>query len=525
MGLFGSDTPGAPSLLDYVGSFLFAHELPSYVNNEFQQRAAAQAQAQQQNALKSYLYNDAFGSDFGGGLPKYRGSTALTQQYGGAPGATAQSGAAIAASQPAQAGAYGSAPVAGIASMGTPANGGGIPTTAPRTNSTAYTGDDGNILYNADGSPRSYQQLQNDRRFIGLQMDPAAAGMLKAWSDAAQARAPKWDFHNDQYFNTNADDPTAGSRRVGTGMDNTTGIYTSVDPATGQVVAHSAQGFNPMIADVTGAKQRATSDATNASELQYAPQIDRAKAYATIDPAIALRQQQLEQDAGIGARAAGAKAAAEAAGKAPYTPYTFQGPNGPVNTTTSNYLGQVGAAGNPGIIGRDAGQLNAIRTDNEADNTDIRAYNATNNNIQNNLDLLKKGGLQLNPIQNAWHGLEAKTGLGNMIGDPQAANYNNFQSSIQDIVNKSLLLNKGTQTEGDAQRAAKAILSNINDQSVVEARLQQIQQLNEKAIAERQAAIRQRNAGYVVQPGPANPSYTADQLAAEAARRRAQGGY
>ena len=53
-------------------------------------------------------------------------------------------------------------------------------------------------------------------------------------------------------------------------------------------------------------------------------------------------------------------------------------------------------------------------------------------------------------------------------------------------------LNKGTQTEGDADRALKEILSNKTDEKIVITRLKEIQRINERAIKNRKRAINRR---------------------------------
>jgi hypothetical protein len=60
-------------------------------------------------------------------------------------------------------------------------------------------------------------------------------------------------------------------------------------------------------------------------------------------------------------------------------------------------------------------------------------------------------------------------------------NYARFQADVQRMVNESLRLNKGVQTEGDAQRAAEEILRNLNDPGVVRTQLTRLRDLNQSA--------------------------------------------
>ncbi|MNY53581.1 hypothetical protein D3C86_1893470 [compost metagenome] len=54
-------------------------------------------------------------------------------------------------------------------------------------------------------------------------------------------------------------------------------------------------------------------------------------------------------------------------------------------------------------------------------------------------------------------------------------------STLEKLRNDSLRLNKGVQTEGDAQRAWNELLANINDPKLVEQRLGEILAINQRA--------------------------------------------
>ncbi len=55
------------------------------------------------------------------------------------------------------------------------------------------------------------------------------------------------------------------------------------------------------------------------------------------------------------------------------------------------------------------------------------------------------------------------------------------KSTIQKIVNQSLMLAKGVQTEGDAQREAATIVDNLNDTKTVRAALNRLVEINERS--------------------------------------------
>lgn len=61
--------------------------------------------------------------------------------------------------------------------------------------------------------------------------------------------------------------------------------------------------------------------------------------------------------------------------------------------------------------------------------------------------------------------------------------YASLRADLEKIRNDSLRLNKGVQTEGDAQRAWNELLTNLNDPSLVRQRLGEIEAYNQQAIA------------------------------------------
>ena len=68
------------------------------------------------------------------------------------------------------------------------------------------------------------------------------------------------------------------------------------------------------------------------------------------------------------------------------------------------------------------------------------------------------------------------------ISNENSQNLATFKATLEKLRNDSLRLNKGVQTDGDAQRAWDELLANINDTKVVSKRLKEIQGLNERAV-------------------------------------------
>ncbi len=88
------------------------------------------------------------------------------------------------------------------------------------------------------------------------------------------------------------------------------------------------------------------------------------------------------------------------------------------------------------------------------------------------------------------------------IATPGDVNYNEWQADLTKIVNESLRLNKGVQTEGDAQRAANELMS-ANDPATAAAALKRLANFNRQAVElqQRKAALINGNYGRTTSPG------------------------
>jgi hypothetical protein len=89
------------------------------------------------------------------------------------------------------------------------------------------------------------------------------------------------------------------------------------------------------------------------------------------------------------------------------------------------------------------------------------------------------GKLELGPVRNL------QSAGRNLVGmsDETSRNFATFKAKMENLRNATLLLNRGVQTEGDAQRAFNELFANLNDPAVVSQRLAEIQKLNERAAA------------------------------------------
>jgi hypothetical protein len=120
---------------------------------------------------------------------------------------------------------------------------------------------------------------------------------------------------------------------------------------------------------------------------------------------------------------------------------------------------------------------------------DLEAVQTSNAlSLQTPLDQMGQGKLKLGPVANAL--APARNFLG--MSDESSRNYASFRANLEKLRNDSLKLNKGVQTEGDAQRAWNELLPNLNDPELVKQRLAEIQDINARAVRLRAQAINQR---------------------------------
>lgn len=109
---------------------------------------------------------------------------------------------------------------------------------------------------------------------------------------------------------------------------------------------------------------------------------------------------------------------------------------------------------------------------------------------------VESGQLNLGPIKNIVSEVRNFAGR----SDPNSRNYASFKAGLEKLRNDSLRLNKGMQTEGDAQRAWNELLANINDEGLVQQRLAEIDSINRRAIDNKRAIVSQRRSSQNVGP-------------------------
>jgi hypothetical protein len=136
---------------------------------------------------------------------------------------------------------------------------------------------------------------------------------------------------------------------------------------------------------------------------------------------------------------------------------------------------------------------------------------------------LSSGELNVGPVSNLWNSARNATGFSNQ----ESVNFNSFKTTLERMRNDSLRLNKGVQTEGDAQRVWNELMGNINDPQVVRQRLGEIQRINQRAADLKRVQIAQLrqnfNVGDLDAPALSNqPAVVGGQQYAGPERRKAQ---
>lgn len=158
---------------------------------------------------------------------------------------------------------------------------------------------------------------------------------------------------------------------------------------------------------------------------------------------------------------------------------------------------------------------------------------AISSNISADLDAIKKqvdeGSLSIGPISNLL--AQGKNWVG--ASDESSRKFATFRATLERMRNDSLRLNKGVQTEGDAQRAWNELMANINDPKLVSDRLSEIKGINERAATIRNMNvenIRQNfglepldTSGYTSQPSPLGAGQTSPPNGAAKLKQKATG--
>lgn len=107
--------------------------------------------------------------------------------------------------------------------------------------------------------------------------------------------------------------------------------------------------------------------------------------------------------------------------------------------------------------------------------------------------------INLGPVRNLF--MQGQNAVG--MSSPDSRRFATFRADLEKMRNDSLRLNKGVQTEGDAVRAWNELMTNLNDEKLVAARLEQIQSYNDEAIRQKKQIVSATSRQY----GQPEPDY------------------
>jgi len=139
------------------------------------------------------------------------------------------------------------------------------------------------------------------------------------------------------------------------------------------------------------------------------------------------------------------------------------------------------------------GVVNKVNEDLDA----IGVGSATNARMEPYKADLQAKRMDLGPVRNIF--MNAQNFVG--ASTPESRKFATFRSDLEKMRNDSLKLNKGVQTEGDAQRAWNELFKNMNDEKLVAERLAQIQSYNDEAIRQKKFVVNGTRQQYG-QPAP-----------------------
>lgn len=276
--------------------------------------------------------------------------------------------------------------------------------------------------------------------------------------------------------------------------------YNPLETRSGSRIGVNLSNVNGTLADLN--------DPNNAN--RYVPKLEDG-AVPLYDKAGNVVAQQLLGGTlqAIGGRAQ-AQSAGQAAGQAPYQLETVQTDQGQVTAPRTAFLSGM-------VPGLTPGERSKVLDLNEADKTVIDTATGINGTLARYKDMIAGGQLQLGPIKN----LEASVRNFTGNSDENSVTFSTFRSDLEKLRNDSLRLNSGVQTEGDAQRAWKELISNINDPRVVQAQLNRIVELNNRAVETKQRRIAERPGGQGRQNYSAPPPGAVQMLRSNPALRQA----
>lgn len=127
----------------------------------------------------------------------------------------------------------------------------------------------------------------------------------------------------------------------------------------------------------------------------------------------------------------------------------------------------------------------------KAEDADFEALETSSNIVadtQDFINLIESGDLSFSFGDRAGDAIALSLGA----SSEEILNRSTFDTFLQRLRNATLRLNKGTQTEGDAERALEEIVQNRNNTQAVKRALEKLLEVNERAIENKKRGINRR---------------------------------
>lgn len=297
---------------------------------------------------------------------------------------------------------------------------------------------------------RTERELANDPRYSAMLASPIMRPLAEQYMKNAGVNKPNMQNVNDELVDF--DDEANVGRVIPKAPEGSVRRY---DPETGRVRFETVPGF----IQHTGATAEAESDGRNASDLRYQPAIKGGIKQAEMG--VELNMQPQIDSAVLAATA----------------PYKFQKVK---DGDVERWVSEADMASRPGGI---VGNTDAVTSQNNQANiadTDARSGFASNANRLRTLGADVKAGRV--PVSTSLYYTATYKSKFNLPLNDQERSYMAFTDTVKEAVQENLRLAKGTQTEGDAQREAAAIMGNLGDAKYVQDRLNRLADQNDRRI-------------------------------------------
>jgi hypothetical protein len=167
-----------------------------------------------------------------------------------------------------------------------------------------------------------------------------------------------------------------------------------------------------------------------------------------------------------------------------------------VNSQIGSRNAMTSARTSAGAAGRPMGRpmSSGVQTKEDEDIADIQSVQSINTQIDQVLEDLKSGALELGPMNNLMSQGQNLAGL----STPGSRSFAALEATLEKMRNDSLRLNKGVQTEGDALRAWNEVSKYMTDPKVVAEQLARVKKINSVVANQRlqRLNIRRARNGY-----------------------------